>query len=194
MTANASRSLHRIRRRDLNGVLALVLVAAAAALIAPPTPARADTSTAPTPFRASFQGTFTFTFFTGEGGTHELFFHGRGLGTHLGAATVDGYSRLRPSATEPQCSKIVHDEVTLTTSDGSQLAVTNDAIDCMEVTPDGRILIHGRGTYAIVGGIARLASATGTGDVSTEAVVTGSVPSGVTGTFDPLTFDGTVRP
>lgn len=158
----------------------------------PGTPASASTSTPP--FEADFQGTFTLTFFTGEGGTHELLFHGRDEASHLGNATVDGYSRLRPSTADPSCSEIVHDEVTLTAADGSRLELTNDAVDCMEITPDGRILIHGRGTYQILAGTGRFAGSTGAGTVSTEAIVTGAVPGGVTGTFDPLAFAGTLAP
>jgi hypothetical protein len=149
-------------------------------------------ASAATPFLASFQGTFTITFLTGPGGTHELRFHGSGTGRHLGWAEVDGYSTLRPSLDDPRCNEIVHDEVTLTAADGSTLAVTNEAVDCLEVTPDGRILIHGNGTYRILGGNDRHDGATGTGRVSTEAVVTSIFPGGVTGTFDPLTFDGTL--
>lgn len=195
--AHESRSPEPVRRRVvpvLGVLLAVAALAAATALTVPSVAAAASTSAAATPFHGSFRGTFTITFATGEGGTHELFFHGGGTATHLGAATVDGYSRLRPSATHPRCNEIVYDEVTLTAADGARLTVVNEALDCMEITPEGRILIHGRGTYRILGGTGRLAGATGAGRVSTEAVVTGAVPDGVTGTFAPLTFDGTVRP
>lgn len=197
MTTQAPPSAERVHRRALPGLavlLAVTALVAGATLTVPPLPAAASTPTVSTPFHGSFHGTFTITFGTGEGGTHELFFHGRGTATHLGHATVDGYSRLRPSATDPACKEIVYDDVALTAADGSRVTVVNDALDCMEVTPDGRILIHGRGTYRILEGTARFAGATGTGRVSTEAVVTDVVPGGVTGTFDPLAFDGTVRP
>lgn len=147
MTMKRARTLDEIRRRAFIALSALAVLITGAVL--PATPAEASPVT---PFRASFHGTFRLTFFTGEGGTHELFFHGRGTATHLGVTTVDGYSRLRPSTVDPRCNEIVDDEVRLTAANGSHLTVTD------------------------------------------EALVTGSVPSGVTGTFDPLTFDGTFLP
>lgn len=169
-----------------------VVTALAFAALAPAT--EAAHASQPTPFRASFHGTFTLTFFTGPGATHELRFTGTGRGRHLGAATVDGYSRLQPLASEPACSEIVHDEVKLTAANGDEATVVNEAVDCLEVTPDGRILIHGRGTYQITGGTGRFDGSTGSGSVSTEATVTGAVLGGVTGTFDPLTFSGSIDP
>lgn len=171
--------------------LAVVAALALTSLAPAAEPARASE---PVPFNASFRGTFTLTFFTGPDATHELRFTGTGRGLHLGVATVDGYSLLRPVASNPGCSEIVHDEVTLTAANGDEVAVVNEAVDCMEVTPDGRVLIHGRGTYQITGGTGRFDSSTGAGSVSTEAAVTGAVPGGVTGTFDPLTFSGSISP
>lgn len=119
----------------------LTAIVVAALVTVAPAPAKA--SAVATPFDASFRGTFTITFFTGPGATHELRFHGSGRALGLGASRVDG------------------------------------------------AVIHGTGTYAIVAGTGRLAGATGTGSVRTEAQVTGLVIGGVTGTFDPLVFEGT---
>jgi hypothetical protein len=165
---------------------ALTFAAAAPFLVmsAPAAPVAAADSKA---FTASFRGTFSITF--GPNGTSQLSFDGTGHAKHLGKTSVHGNAQLQPVA--PGCSQIVADNTILTAANGDQLWVRNAATDCVEPGPDGHILIHGSGTYMIVGGTGRFAGASGAGKVSTEAV---GVPtsSGVTGTFDPLTFEGTI--
>jgi hypothetical protein len=143
-------------------------------------------------FNAAFHGTFELTFGTGPDESDELHFRGTGDGRPIGRSTIEGYAQLRPIADRPGCSQIIYDNVTITTADRSTLAVVNDAVDCVEMTSDGRTLIHGSGTYQITDGTKRFADASGNGKVSTEAVVTGSVPGGVSGTFDPLAFVGSI--
>jgi hypothetical protein len=180
----------RVRALGACSLLAFGLAAVLLALL-PTAPA---TAAATTTFKAAFHGTFELTFGSGPGGTDELHFRGIGDGRAIGRSTIEGYARLRPIADRPGCSQIISDKVTITTADRSTLAVVNDAVDCTEMTSDGRTLIHGSGTSKITGGTKCFDEASGYGRVSTEAVVTGSVPGGVSGTFDPLAFVGSISP
>jgi hypothetical protein len=172
--------------------LRVLSVAAMAAVFAIATLATPISAADSIPFKASFQGTFTITF---GPETNELQFQGIGHATHLGKSSVQGHALLRPESPGAPCSDIVSgtDQTIITGANGDQVRISNEARDCLEMTPDGRILIHGRGTYTITGGTGRDEGATGKGTVSTEAVVTGGVPNhSATGTFNPLSFQGTI--
>jgi hypothetical protein len=169
-------------------------VAISAALLAMTAGAGPISAVDSKPFKASFEGKFTILF--GPNGTSDLQFEGPGHATHLGQSTVKGHAHLVPTGSPRehptwQCSRIVDDHTTITSKKG-ELSLQNQATDCVETTQDGRTLIHGNGTYTITGGTGDVTGAAGTGAVSTEAIVTGGVPGGVTGTFDPLTFQGTI--
>lgn len=146
---------------------------------------------APETFDATFAGTFRITFGTGPGGTDELFFSGSGSGSHIGAALVDGYSTLRDSS--PGCKRIEHDEVTITSAGAHHLFVTNSGEDCIDVSEPGRIVIRGQATYTVVGGTGPFAATSGSGEVTVTAEVTAVGLGSASGTFDPLTFDGTLQ-
>jgi hypothetical protein len=164
-------------------VAALVLSVFASSL------AIADTA----PFHASYQGTFQLAFGTGPGGTNVLAFSGTSgtsMPTVLGPSTITGKSFLEPTS---PCSKIVADSVTLTAANGDTVSVQNTGQDCVD---KGRIT--GSGTYTITGGSGRFMGASGTGTFSVSAQITsfsgtpGTPGSTASGTFNPLTFDGTI--
>jgi hypothetical protein len=135
-------------------------------------------------FHASYQGTFILTF--GSGGSSVLDFSGSGVATLLGSSTVSGRSQLQQ--TSPTCTTIVQDKVTLTAVNGDQVFVRNSGQDCF----DSMGHITGSGTYTITGGTGRFSSASGTGTFSVTAQVTSPPGPNASGTFNPLTFDGTI--
>jgi hypothetical protein len=73
-------------------------------------PATAETEA----FHASYTGQFTQAIGAGPGSTNVLEFSGAGTSTKLGNSTVKGRSLLQPVLTNPLCSTIVQDQVTLT--------------------------------------------------------------------------------
>jgi hypothetical protein len=145
--------------------------------------AAADTGTT-TPLKASFTGTFTLGL---EATGPTLRFSGLGTGTKTGLTTITGVATLGETDATG-CTPLLQDAVTLTAADGSQLFLTNDAIDCVSGNA-----ISGTGTYSVTGGTGRFEDASGSGSVSTAALITGGLPDGTAiGTFDPLSFDGVI--
>jgi hypothetical protein len=67
----------------------------------------------------------------------------------------------------------------------------NSGEDCFDLLSEpGKIHIHGEGTYVIVGGTGRFATANGNGAYEVDAVATPGIGS-ASGTFD-LQFFGTI--
>lgn len=143
------------------------------------------------PFRASYRGTFTLTFGPGPGAASNAF-TGTGQAAHLGRGGLDGLTALIAAST-PGCFTISQDRVTLIAANGDAVVLRNAGTDCLDTTSvPGTTIIRGTGTYAIVGGSGRFANAIGSGDFTVTARVTSQTPGGVAGTFDALTFDGTI--
>jgi hypothetical protein len=142
------------------------------------------------PFHASFHGTFTIDFGACANGDDLLHFQGTGIATQAGLSSIDGTSCLHPI--DPLCSRIADKSVTVTAANGDTFRFNNQAVDCLDFSTPGRIFIHGSGTYLIEPGTGHFAAASGTGTVQVTTEVLNLSPTAASGTFDPLTFDGTI--
>lgn len=140
-------------------------------------------------FITAYTGTFTMSFGTGPGFTHELDFTGDGRGTQVGRADIDGSSRLQ--SIDASCMEIVEDLVVMTAANGDEVHVVVDAIDCLEFTADGPQIV-GSGTWEVVGGTGRFAGATGSGTQTTVAPVLDLGADTASGVFM-LNFDGVLN-
>jgi len=143
------------------------------------------------PFQASFHGQFQITFGGCANGDNLLRFAGTGIATTAGLSSIDGVSCLRPEAANPLCSTIDDTTVTVTAANGDVFGFNNQAEDCLSFTAAG-VFINGAGTYQILPGTGRFEAASGSGSVHTTAQVLVLTATGASGTFDPLTFVGTI--
>ncbi len=142
-----------------------------------------------TPFQASFQGSFTITFAGCANGDDHLQFAGPGTATQAGSSVIAGSSCLRHDPLRPGCSIIDTDNTVLTAADGSTIRFVNSGEDCLDPLT-GRIT--GTASYLIVGGTGRFSGATGQGSVTVTAQVQQLMPTGAAGTFNPLSFSGSI--
>lgn len=142
-------------------------------------------------FQASFAGTFTITFGLPPALQDDLVFFGGGTGSPIGPSGIEGHSTLEHSS--PLCERIIEDAVTITDASGDQLFIENNGEDCIDLlTFPGHVLIRGTAAYTILGGSGAYSAASGTGIVEVNAEVTSIGIGSVSGTFDPLVFDGTI--
>ena len=86
-------------------------------------------------FDTEYTGTFSMSFGTGPNGTNELEFTGSGRGTQVGLTDIEGASLLQ--SIDPACMVIVEDFIVMTASNGDEVHVVADAVDCLEFTPTG---------------------------------------------------------
>ena len=161
------------------------LAAAAVLALVLATPVVADAGS----FRATFSGTFTIAFAACSNGDDHLHFSGPGIATQGGSSTISGDSCLRLEPLRPGCSIIEMDATTITAADGSTIQFVNAGEDCLDPTTG---VIHGTATYSIVGGSGRFEGAGGSGDITVTAPVTAVTPTGASGTFNPLSFSGSI--
>ena len=165
--------------------LAVSMASAAVLAIVAVTPAAA----APESFRATFSGTFTIGFAGCSNGDDHLLFHGPGIATRGGSSWISGESCLRHNPLRPGCSTIETDATTITAADGSAIQFVNAGEDCLDPTTG---VINGIATYSIVGGTGRLLGAEGNGNITVTAPVTQITATGALGTFNPLSFSGSI--
>jgi hypothetical protein len=139
-------------------------------------------------FDTEYTGTFTMSFGTGPGYTHELDFSGSGQGTQIGLADVDGSSLLQ--SIDASCMEIVDDLIVMTAANGDEVHVVAAAIDCLEFTAEGPRIV-GSGTWEVIGGTGRFADATGGGTQTTVAPIYVLGAGSGSGVFT-LNFEGVI--
>ncbi|HEX2572649.1 MAG TPA: hypothetical protein VH877_24080 [Polyangia bacterium] len=184
----ASRSPGRTRPLLPRSLVLLTALALALALVpGGGRPAEAK----PAGFKALFRGTFAITM-SGDGKS-QLHFEGQGTPPRLGASAIVGDSSLTPNKTNPACSMIETDRVSLTVAGGDEIHFVHQGEDCVDTSHPPEVTIRSKGTYRIVGGTGRFARATGQGRVTVLAKVLEPGPTGSRGSFE-LTWDGTLKP
>lgn len=144
----------------------------------------------PAGFKALFRGNFAITM-SGDGKS-QLHFEGNGTPASLGASAIVGDSTLTPNKTNPACSMIETDRVTLTVAGGDEVHFVHQGEDCVDASHPPAVTIRSEGTYRIVGGTGRFARATGQGRVRVLAKVLEGGPTGSRGSFE-LMWDGTLK-
>jgi hypothetical protein len=164
----------------------MAIVLAAAGAVAGQQRAFAD---ADRPFRASYSGTFHVAFGAGTAGSDRLNFSGVGLATHQGVSTIVGRSDM-VATSNPSCTSIENDSVTLTAANGDAIFIVNTGLDCLD-TSGGSPVLHGSGHTEIVGGTGRFAQAHGSGSWSVTAPIRELQATFANGTFV-LSFDATL--
>ena len=107
-------------------------------------------------FRASYSGTAAFTSAT------TAVFNGTGIASHLGLSTNENHiTVIGPDTSCPQGFANENDE-TLTAANGDQLMLKGPHdVGCP--SPTDPKVVHGTGTWTVVGGTGRFAGATGQG-------------------------------
>jgi len=170
----------------MNGArLALSVSAATVLMLATAGSAAADAN----PFQASFQGAFAITFAGCANGDDHLQFAGPGMATQAGSSVITGSSCLRHDPLRLGCSIIETDNTVLTAADGSTIHFANSGEDCLDPLTGQ---ITGTASYLIVGGTDRFSGATGHGSVTVTALVKQLTLTGASGTFNPLSFSGSI--
>ena len=144
----------------------------------------------PAGFKAQFRGNFAITM-SGDGKS-QLHFEGSGTPATLGASNIVGDSTLTPNKTNPSCSMIEADRVSLTVAGGDEVHFVHQGEDCVDASHPPEVTIRSKGTYRIVGGTGRFARATGQGRVIVVAKVLEGGPTGSRGSFE-LLWDGTLK-
>jgi hypothetical protein len=144
----------------------------------------------PAGFKALYRGNFAITM--NSDGKSQLHFEGTGMPASLGPSGVVGDSTLVPIKTNPACSTIETDRVSLTVAGGDELYFVHQGEDCVDASHPPAVTIRSQGTYRITGGTGRFAQATGQGRVTVLAKVQEGGPTGSRGSFE-LMWEGTLK-